>query len=159
MTYISTPFVVVIVRVNVSCISSFDSKTTLVFKLSVCPVILLLSGRHLSPSRIHLLVAGSSLSDYVVHVAEFQWIWWLVYKWCSAMALLTTILFSSPSFAFSQSCTKVSTSLIKTNVQRTSWLGNYLFTICPWVTKASGRSKSYAPLSKRLYFFPSWFAN
>ena len=57
---------------NVSCISSFDSKKTLVFKFSVCPVILLLSGWHLSPSIIHLLVAGSSLSEYVVHVAEFQ---------------------------------------------------------------------------------------
>ena len=93
VTYISTTFVVVIVRVNVGCISSFDGKKTLVFKLSVCPDILLSSGRHLSPSIIHLLVAGSSLSEYVhvVHVAEFQWIWCFVCKWCSVMGLLTTI--------------------------------------------------------------------
>ena len=93
VTYISTTFVVVIVRVNVGCISSFDGKKTLVFKLSVCPDILLSSGRHLSPSIIHLLVAGSSLSEYVhvVHVAEFQWIWCIVCKWCSVMGLLTTI--------------------------------------------------------------------
>ena len=93
VTYISTTFVVIIVRVNVGCISSFDGKKTLVFKLSVCPDILLSSGRHLSPSIIHLLVAGSSLSEYVhvVHVAEFQWIWCFVCKWCSVMGLLTTI--------------------------------------------------------------------
>ena len=93
VTYISTTFVVVIVRVNVGCISSFDGKKTLVFKLSVCPDILLSSGRHLSPSIIHLLVAGSSLSEYVhvVHVAEFQWIWCFVCKWCSVMGLLATI--------------------------------------------------------------------
>ena len=93
VTYISTTFVVVIVRVNVGCISSFDGKKTLVFKLSVCPDILLSSGTHLSPSIIHLLVAGSSLSEYVhvVHVAEFQWIWCFVCKWCSVMGLLTTI--------------------------------------------------------------------
>ena len=55
-------------------IINFDGKKTLVFKLSVCPDILLSSGRHLSPSIIHLLVAGSSLSEYVhvVHVEEFQ---------------------------------------------------------------------------------------
>lgn len=141
-------------RVNVGCISSFDGKKTLVFKLSVCPDILLSSGRHLSPSIIHLLVAGSSLSEYVhvVHVAEFQWIWCFVCKWCSVMGLLTTI-FPVTCYGFYHWL------FITTNVKHTPWLVNYLFTICPWVTKASVRSKPCVPLSKRLYFLPHSLQN
>ena len=63
---------VVIVRVNVSCISSFDGKNSgfqNVILSSHSTIV-----RLALESIIHLLVAGSSLSEYVhvVHVAEFQ---------------------------------------------------------------------------------------
>ena len=64
MTYISTTFVVVIVRVNVSCISSFDGKKNSGFQIVSLPSHSTIVRLALE-SIIHLLVAGSSLSEYV----------------------------------------------------------------------------------------------